>query len=36
MHQRDWNYGTVKAVIQAKLAIKGQDKPAYIGDVIFL
>jgi len=28
--------GTVKAVIQAKLAIKGQDKPAYIGDVIFL
>lgn len=28
--------GTVKAVIQAKLAIKGQDKPAYVGDVIFL
>ncbi|KMQ68512.1 acyl dehydratase [Chryseobacterium sp. FH2] len=28
--------GTVKVVIQAKLAIKGQEKPAYIGDVIFL
>ena len=28
--------GTVKAVIQAKLSIKGQDKPAYVGDVIFL
>ncbi|MNV02978.1 putative enoyl-CoA hydratase 1 [compost metagenome] len=28
--------GTVKAIIQAKLSIKGQDKPAYTGDVIFL
>jgi len=28
--------GTVKAVIQAKLAIKGYAKPAYVGDVIFL
>jgi len=28
--------GTVKAVIQAKLAIKDQTKPAYVGDVIFL
>ncbi|KFE97578.1 MaoC family dehydratase [Chryseobacterium luteum] len=28
--------GTVKAVIEAKLIIKGQEKPAYIGDVIFL
>ncbi|MFP7658091.1 MaoC family dehydratase [Chryseobacterium proteolyticum] len=28
--------GTVKAVIQAKLIIKGEEKPAYTGDVIFL
>ncbi|WBV56946.1 MaoC family dehydratase [Chryseobacterium daecheongense] len=28
--------GTVKAVIQAKLIIKGEVKPAYTGDVIFL
>lgn len=28
--------GTVKAVIQANLAIKGYSKPAYVGDVIFL
>ncbi len=28
--------GVVKAVIQAKLIIKGQAKPAYMGDVIFL
>lgn len=28
--------GTVKAVIQAKLIIKGEIKPAYVGDVIFL
>lgn len=28
--------GTIKAVIQAKLAIKGHVKPAYVGDVVFL
>ena len=28
--------GTVKAVIQAKLIIKGQAKPAYVGDVVLL
>lgn len=28
--------GTVKAIIQAKLIIKGEEKPAYTGDVIFL
>ncbi|WP_293931872.1 MaoC family dehydratase [Sphingobacterium sp. UBA6645] len=28
--------GTIKAVIQANLAIKGHAKPAYVGDVIFL
>ncbi|MEI2273563.1 MaoC family dehydratase [Sphingobacterium sp. ML3W] len=28
--------GTVKAVIQAKLFIKGEEKPAYVGDVIFV
>lgn len=28
--------GTVKAVIQARLAIKGYEKAAYLGDVIFL
>lgn len=28
--------GTVKAIIQAKLSIKGQSKFAYLGDVIFL
>ncbi|OJV55355.1 MAG: acyl dehydratase [Bacteroidetes bacterium 43-16] len=28
--------GTIKAVIQANLAINGHDKPAYVGDVIFL
>lgn len=28
--------GTVKAVIEAKLAIKGQAKAAYTGDVVFL
>lgn len=28
--------GTIKAVIQAQLAIKDQDKPAYVGDVVFL
>ena len=28
--------GTVKAVIQAKFAIKGYAKPAYVGDVVFL
>jgi len=28
--------GTVKVIIQAKLIIKGEIKPAYVGDVIFL
>lgn len=28
--------GTVKAVIQATLKIKGKVKPAYVGDVVFL
>jgi len=28
--------GTVKAVIQATLAIRGKAKPAYVGDVVFL
>lgn len=28
--------GTVKVIIEATLAIKGQSKPAYTGDVIFL
>lgn len=28
--------GTIKAVIQAQLAIKDQAKPAYVGDVVFL
>lgn len=28
--------GTIKAVIQANLIIKGHAKPAYVGDVIFL
>jgi len=28
--------GTIKAVIQAQLSIKGYAKPAYVGDVVFL
>lgn len=28
--------GTIKVTIQAKLSIKDQEKPAYVGDVVFL
>jgi len=28
--------GTVKVIIEAKLVIENQDKPAYVGDVLFL